>query len=75
MCIHRLRTNSNLVVPLFLALHSTTRAMTPAMAAVSNTPPMKPPVVAPATAPAPAHAQSSTGNRGSVVHNGTHCSF
>ena len=78
MCIHRLRTNSNLVVPLLLALHSTTRAMTPAMAAVSNTPPMKPPVAAPATAPAtapvpaPAHAQSSTGIRGSVVHNGTH---
>ena len=46
------QTNSSLVVPLLLALHSTTRAMTPAMAAVSNTPPMKPPVAAPATAPA-----------------------
>ena len=74
------RTNSCVVVPLLLALHSTTRAMTPAMAAVSNTPPMKPPVAALATAPAtaptpapaPAHAQPSTGNRCSVVHNGTH---
>ena len=47
-----LRTNSSLVVSLLLALHSTTRAMTPAMAAVSNTPPMKPPVAAPAPAPA-----------------------
>ena len=50
--------------------------MTLAMAAVSNTPPMKPPVAAPATAPtpapAPAHAQPSTGNRCSFVHNGTH---
>ena len=70
-----LRTNSSLVVPLLLALHSTTRAMTPAMAAVSNTPPMTPPVAAPATAPATAHAQSSTGNRCSVVHNDTHRSF
>ena len=67
-----LRTNSSLVVPLLLALHSTTRAMTLAMAAVSNTPPMTPPVAAPATAPATAHAQSSTGNRCSVVHNDTH---
>ena len=69
--VHKLRTNSNLVAPLLLDLHSTTRAMTPAMAAVSNTPPMKPPVAAPATAP----AQPSTGNRCSVVHNSTHRSF
>ena len=65
-----LRTNSSLVVPLLLALHSTTRAMTPAMAAVSNTPPMKPPVAAPVTAPviapAPAHAQPSS--QGIDVH-------
>ena len=56
LCIHVtvLRTNSCLVVPLLLALHSTTRAMTPPMAAVSNTPPMKP--------PATALAQPSTGN-------------
>ena len=75
-----LRTNSCLVVLLLLALHSTTRAMTPTMAAVSNTPPMKPPVAAPVTAPVtapapapmPAHAQPSTGNRCSFVHNGTH---
>ena len=52
MYVHRLRTNSSLVVPLLLALHSTTRAMKPAMAAVSNTPPMKPPVAAPVPAPA-----------------------
>ena len=71
MYIHKLRTNSSLVVPLLLALHSTTRATTPAMAAVSNTPPMTPPVAAPAIAP----AQPSTGNRRSVVHNDTHCSF
>ena len=65
-----LRTNSSLVVPLLLALHSTTRAMTLAMAAVSNTPPMKPPVAAPATAPTPApataHAQPSS--QGIDVH-------
>ena len=70
MTVTVLRTNLGLVVPLLLALHSTTRAMTPAMATVSNTPLMKPPVAAPATAP----AQPSTGNRRSVVHNGTHCS-
>ena len=74
MYIHRLRSNSSLVVPLLLALHSTTRAMTLAMAAVSNMPLMTPPVAAPATAPvpAPAHAQPSTGNRCSFVHNDTH---
>ncbi len=67
MAVTVLRTNSSLVVPLLLALHSTTRAMTPAMAAVSNTPPMKLPVAAP--------AQPSTGNKRSVVHDGTHRSF
>ena len=60
------RTNSSLVVPLLLALHSTTRAMTLAMAAVSNTPPMTPPVAAPATAPVPAHTQPSS--QGIDVH-------
>ena len=55
MTVTVLRTNSSLVVPLLLALHSTTRAMAPAMAAVSNTPPMTPPVAAP--------AQPSTGNK------------
>ena len=73
---HKLRTNPSVVVLLLLVLYSTTRAMTPAMAAVSNTPLMTPPVAAPVTAPAtaptPAHAQPSTGNRCSFVHNGTH---
>ena len=60
-----LRTNSSLVVPLLLALHSTTRAMTPAMAAVSNTPPMKPPVAVTAIST----AQPPTGNARLAVHN------
>ena len=48
--------------------------MTPAMAAVSNTPPMKPPVAAPVTAPviapapAPAPAQAQPSNQGIDVH-------
>ena len=68
MAVTVLRTHSSLVVPLLLALHSTTRAMTPAMAAVSNTPPMKPPVAAPEAST----AQSSAGNRCLVEHNGIH---
>ena len=40
--------------------------MTPAMAAVSNTPPMKPPVAAPTPAPVPAHTQPSS--QGIDVH-------
>ena len=59
MAVTVLRTHSSLVVPLLLALHSTTRAMTPAMAAVSNTPPMNPPVAAPEAST----AQPSAGNR------------
>ena len=59
------RTHSSFAVPLLLALHNTTVAMTPAMAADSRTPPMKPPIVAPAATV----VQPSVVVHNDIIHN------